>query len=111
MDSLFDSLPDLPQAAANADPDTSHEAAERMTVSGRRQRHAALVLDLVRRFPGSTSVELHQAQSGESRLDRHEVSRRLADLKAMGLVRQGDKRTCRIRGTNMVTWFVVEGKK
>jgi hypothetical protein len=89
--------------AANADPTTSHDAADRHTASGRRGAHCDRVLALVRAHPGSTSVELYEAQEGEG-LDRHEVSRRLSDLMHAGKVRQGHKRPCRVKGVEMVTW-------
>lgn len=106
---LFD---DLPAAAATADPETSHAAADRFTASGARGANCRRVLSLVDARPGATSVELWDAQLGAADpLDRHEVSRRLADLKNAGLVRQGPARQCRVRGRGkeMVTWWPVEG--
>lgn len=100
MRTLFDGLP----LAANADPVTSHEAAERHTASGARGRHCRLVLTLVQENPGATAVELYAVQQ---ELERHEVSRRLADLRNAGLVCQGEPRACTVRGTRMVTWYAV----
>lgn len=88
--------------AANADPATSHESAERATRSGARRRHAEIVLQLVRHWPGLTAVELHARQS---QLERHEVSRRLADLERAGLVHKGPPRKCVIAGTSQSTWI------
>jgi hypothetical protein len=96
-------LPD--PGARHSDPDTSREAARQAKRSGRQHRHAAVVLDLVRRNPGSTSGELWEASNGQ--LERHEVSRRLADVCRAGLVRQGVARVCRVKGTKMVTWEAV----
>ncbi|MDE2100900.1 MAG: winged helix-turn-helix domain-containing protein [Patescibacteria group bacterium] len=98
---LFSFIP----IAANQDPETSHESARRVNASGSRKAHARMVLELVRLHPGSTSCELHAAQYV---LDRHEVSRRLSDLLHAGLVRQETARPCRIKGTRMVTWRIVE---
>lgn len=111
---LWDEIPQaedgarLPPATARTDPATSAEAEARHTASGARQAHCNRVLALVRNRPGSTSVELWQAQAWQPGcLDRHEVSRRLADLRHKGQVRQGDARECRVNGTRMVTWIEV----
>lgn len=109
MASLFDDLPDVtgPYAmAAIADPATSHAAAERHERSGLAETNRKIVLALVRDYPGSTSVELHAAQGDRSHLDRHEVSRRLADLKNAGIVQQGDAKECSIKRTAMVSWWL-----
>jgi len=68
--------------ARRVDPASSHAAAEDLEESGRAARQAALVLDLVRRWPGSTSKEL--AQRGG--VDRYLVARRLPELAAAGEV-------------------------
>lgn len=116
MQSLFDDVPTAtgpyrmaatPLAAA-ADPVTAHEAGERHERSGRLKANLAIVFALVKREPGSTSVELHAAQGDRSDLDRHEVSRRLADLKNAGRVRQGPAKECSIKRTAMVSWWVVD---
>lgn len=103
---LFD-LPAAPLAAA-ADPATSAEAGERHRASGRLRANAGVVLELVRKYPGSTSLELFYADNRNHGLDRHEVSRRAADLKNAGLVRQGESRKCTIKKVKMVTWWPSE---
>lgn len=116
MNTLFDEFPSLegpyrvPSAplASPRDPSTSHDAGEQHERSGKAETNRRFVLMLVRENPGMTSVELHAAQGDRSDLDRHEVSRRLADLKNAGTVRQGPARACSIKGTEMVSWFVVE---
>lgn len=98
-------MPDLfSQNWAIDDPSTSEEAGRRVTASGKRARHAAIVLDLVKAHPGSTYAELAAKQTGPDPLNPHEVMRRLNDLKIAGLVHQAEKRSCRIRGTTMMTW-------
>jgi hypothetical protein len=95
--------------ARETDPASSIAAGERVTRSGQRHKNAAEVLDLVRRLPGSTSVELFASQAhADDRLDRHEVSRRLADLERSGHVRKGPQRRCRVNRTAMVTWYIVQ---
>lgn len=91
--------------ARPSDPKTSHCAAEAVTANGTRQRNLDAVLWLVRRFPEATAVELWSVQRV---LDRHEISRRLADLKNLGLVVQGTARRCEVKHTSMVTWRAVE---
>jgi len=94
---------DLP-LAATADPASSHAAAAEATRSGRAQRHREVVLRLVKAHPDKTAVELFSLQTGPDTLGRHEISRRLADLKNLGLVEQGAPRKCSVNGTAMVTW-------
>lgn len=92
-------------AARSTDPETSHEAARRVTESGVRQGHAERVLAAVRAHPGMTSREL----AGPTGLERHEVARRLADLANAGLVEQQDARPCSVGRGRAVTWRVIEG--
>ena len=54
--------------AANADPDTSHEAAINMEVSGKLNRHCEIVLGIIRRQPG-TYPELWEAATPEEKAD------------------------------------------
>lgn len=63
--------------ARRTDPQSSHDAAKRQDASGLTASHEALVLELVREFPGRTSKQL----SEKTELDRHEVARRLSGLK------------------------------
>ncbi len=90
--------------AHTRDPVTSKRAADEMTKSRRRGKHAEIVLDLVRRHPGSTALEL--AQAGP--LEEYQVRRRLTDLLHAGLIARGPERTCRVRGSQMVTWRTVD---
>jgi hypothetical protein len=93
--------------AARLDPETSREAALAITKSGERDRQAKLVLDAVRRRPGSTSAEL-AAMPGET-LDRFAFARRLPELKELGLIRQEAPRRCQVTGRSSVTWREVQG--
>lgn len=90
------------------DPATSREAAERMVRSGKRARHARLVLELVTRSPGRTAIELWEyvATDDERAVlkEAQEVRRRLVNLEQDGLVRKGDARLCSVRRTKQVTW-------
>ncbi len=103
------------------DPSSSHIAAERVARSGKRARNKELVLRWLKVWmtkqrwdglpPPPTAIELwNLMQSDHKRLlkEPQEVRRRLTDLLADGLVRQGPQRKCRIRGTTQVTWWPVE---
>lgn len=93
--------------AADADPGTSHAAADAHDRSGARLANATLALDLVLGFPGSTGQELWQYATQEQRgqlRDHHELYRRLSDLRHAEHVTQGPKKVCRVKGKPMVTW-------
>jgi hypothetical protein len=96
--------------AHTSDPPTSHLAATAMQSSGKRAAHKNLVLSLCRRFPGSTAIELWKACSAAEKAELkepQEVRRRLTDLLHDVAVRQVGMRSCRVRGTKMVTWEAV----
>ncbi len=66
-----------PPAARNTDPETSHVAAHEHRTSGRKASNQRRILEFVRQVPGCTSIEISIATG----IERHETSRRLADLK------------------------------
>jgi hypothetical protein len=90
--------------ARKTDPVTSHIAAQEITHEGTREKQAAIVLDLVRRYPGNTSMELSQYCN----LDRYQIARRLADLEHAGEVEKGIMRVCSVSGRMAVTWRIVK---
>lgn len=105
---VYGAFESAPIRAHRADPVTSHEAAARVSKSGRRQRSREIALALVTASPGNTGHELFALATDEhQRLlgDYVELYRVLGDLKNRGLVVQGEPRSCRIRGTRMVTWL------
>jgi len=59
-----------------------------------------IVFDAVEEHPACTAAEIQ----GHTELTEYQVRRRLTDLKNQGKVRQGEVRTCRVKGTKMVTW-------
>ena len=94
----------------SGDPPTSAQAAAQHVASGRRDRHKALVLALVKMAPGLTACEVWAGAGVEIQTElreMQEVRRRLTDLLADGAVRQGPIRKCRVRKTRMVTWAAV----
>ena len=92
---------DAPPIARNTDPETSHLAAARITRSGDRAAHMALMLAAVIANPGRTSGEL----AFISGLERHEASRRLSDLHDKAKVYRQGKRKCERMGTMQMCWY------
>ena len=93
---------DLPRSRRN-DPETSHEAAEAIKASGELCRQQAEVLAALRRWPGSTSIEL----AGRMGVGRHLTARRLPELDGVW-ARKGDPGKGEYRvanGRRHVQWF------
>ena len=86
--------------ARQTDPPSSHAAAQEMERTGRRAGQSEAVLEMVKRHPRRTALELSRL----SRLDRYTVSRRLPELERRGLVRRGLIRDCTVNGRPMLTW-------
>ena len=97
---LFDPPPPVDNAR-RSDPSSSHDAARRVNTRGYRARNKAIVLDLVKRYPDRTAVELAELTED---VDRIEISRRLPDLRKEKLITNPYSRKCRIKDTNMQTW-------
>jgi hypothetical protein len=91
-----------PRAAA-ADPTPSHLAAHQATATGLAARQAAAVLELVKRYPNSTSAEL-AARSDLGPTARHIVARRLPELARAGFITRGPARECTTNHTKATTW-------
>lgn len=97
-------------AARKTDPETSHQAAERVKRSGIAQAHAVIALAIAERLPGSTFHELWAEATEAERAalgDTTELMRRLGSLRNAGKVNHGPARACRVKGTQMVTWVLV----
>jgi hypothetical protein len=102
----------LPVAKAHrADPQSSHEAAEKVSKSAKAALHREIALAIVMAHPGHTGMELWELATPEQKQelgDHHELYRKLSDIRHQNLVRQGDARPCRIKASRMVTWFPVD---
>ena len=98
--------PDLFGSRINArhtDPASSAQADAEQKASGRRQRNLDRVLELLAAHPQSTSRELSEV----SGMDRHEVARRTADLKRLGLAMHTSRpREDRAGGRPGVAWML-----
>ncbi len=88
----------------SSDPESSHLAGEEITKSGNRKTQCDAVLDAVAKSPNATAREL----AAYHHLDRHSVSRRLADLCSSNLVRKAKARQCDIGKRLSCTWVVVD---
>jgi hypothetical protein len=90
--------------ARSTDPESSHRAANEITASGRRQQQIAMVINMVRKFPGMTSMEL-AGMTGE---DRYVIARRLPEALTAGAVVKGIQRPCSVTGKLALTWWPVD---
>jgi hypothetical protein len=96
--------PDLfrPVARARAsDPITSYSAAEAVEASGRAGCQRRQCLDEVKLNPGQTAAEIALAIG----LDRYVPSRRLPELRDLGLVQNGLSRPCKVKKSMSLTWW------
>ena len=89
---------------------TSVIARDQHEASGDAATNREKVLQLVRDNPGFTAVELDERQGGLycEQVTRHEISRRLPELRKAGRVRNGEPRKCRVSGSKQLTWYAVE---
>ncbi|MHA2219167.1 MAG: MarR family transcriptional regulator [Candidatus Hodarchaeales archaeon] len=101
-DDVINGQPIYYQVSRRDDPVSSHLAENEINRSGKRKTQLMTVYKCIQLFPGCTSKELTQFCI----YDRYQIARRLADLKNIGVVRQGPIRKCRIGGRPSVTWFL-----
>lgn len=87
-------------ARRNTDPITSHDAALAVTESGLRRTQAETLLEAVKAMPGGTVAEYARITP----LDKHQITRRMADLHNKGEVYPEGER--KIDGYNQRTWWV-----
>lgn len=107
----------LPHSRAS-DPETSRVAERQHRATGKLGRHAEIVMDLLRKRPGSTYAELFAFASADVQKelgDNKEVARRLPDLVRDGLAEtrigpdgREAARTCSIKGSRMRVWYPTE---
>ena len=74
---------------------------EPVQATGGRLKHKQILLLAVYAHPGKTAGELAPI----AKLDRVEVGRRLPDLRADGLVSNGQSRRCKELGSRQQTWY------
>jgi len=88
----------MKQNYRSSDPETSALAGHQMEVSGSARQQRALCLAAVTETPGLTAREI------EARLGI-KAHKRLPELRADGLVANGDTRTCTVSGRQAMTWL------
>lgn len=86
------------------DPETSHEAARKLSQSGRLTGQRRAVLEALRQCNGATHAELGEAMG----VHWLTPARRLPELERIGLVRRGEPRLCRVKGSRCTAWFAEE---
>ena len=99
-------LADTP-IARRTDPSTSKQAAVEVTASGERARQQNLCLGAVKERPGQTSAEVGRYL----KTDRFMPARRLPELRAQGLVENGQERRCSVTGKSSLTWFLARAER
>lgn len=101
-------LADTPRSRAS-DPDTSHEAADKLRRSGELGKRQRLVLEAVKRWPGRTSAELGKLIAEERQEDvvvwRYRAGRRLSEVAIGGHIRRSKPRQCAATGNHAATWY------
>lgn len=91
----------LPPIAKKTDPTTSHKGARSVTRSGRRINQISFCLRLVINNPGSICDELGEI----SGLGYRKVSKRLSDLKNLGLIEQCGERQSLESNHSQLRWW------
>ena len=88
--------------ARKSDPVSSHQAAEKIKKSGKKEANIQRVTDLVYSHPGLTSKQL---ATKTDEMDRHEVARRLSDAEDAGLIHAKGRKE-----PGEITWWPGEKK-
>ena len=90
--------------ARSTDPITSHLAGQEAEQSGRSTTHREICYVSVCIHPGHTAAEIAK----RTRLERHEASRRLPELREKGLIVNGEQRICEVTKHSSMTWMVAD---
>ena len=89
---------------------TSKAAERDITGSGKRQSHAAMILDLISANPDLTGSELATLMHGGRRwpalLTESQVHKRTSDLLNLGKIEKSGIRVCSVNNTLRATWRV-----
>ncbi|QDV84958.1 hypothetical protein [Planctomycetes bacterium TBK1r] len=85
-------------------PATSKLAADTLISAGKFATDEAAAMELVEAYPGRTGYELDKIDGTNDR----RISKRLGGLANKGLLRRGKRRLCGAKGSQCVTWYVVE---
>ena len=99
----------LDMLSRNSDPVTSRLAARELLESGALDTQRSFVYNVLSQNEGLTSRELAALVGGDKHEERARFSRRLPDLKNLGLAKQGESRPCTSCNRTCVTWYLAEG--
>jgi len=91
-------------AARVSDPESSHEAADRMHKSGHAKADHEQILSALRRKDGQTAFEI-AAMLGDG-WDNVRVSRRMKELEDAGKVKRGNLRATGPWRRRMLSWWL-----
>ena len=87
-------------ASRTTDPASSHLAEQEHNASGNRQRQQQIVLELVKRYPNRTTMELAVL----SHRCRYMIGRRVSELESAGLIHRTGSRVCSISNRTATIW-------
>ncbi len=99
--------------ARNTHPETSHQAAEYMNKSGKRQKQIEECVEYVLFWPRCTSRELEYKSTWSMhafklrKLTHEQLHKRLPDAVTAGLIKKGPARKCTITGRMACVWLPV----
>ena len=92
------------ELARSSHPATSRLAAGKLISAGKFATDEAAALELVGAFPGRTGYELDKIDGNAN----ERIRKRLGGLANKGLLRRGKRRMCGAKGSQCVTWYLVE---
>lgn len=97
---------DEPPRARRDGPETSRQAAAHVAESGVASRQCSVCLAAVIRWPGRTTAELaaNIEKVWKENYTPHIVGRRLPELRARDLIRNGPVRRCKATARRAMTW-------
>jgi CRP-like cAMP-binding protein len=84
-----------------SDPISSHEAARKLSKSGKLGTHKRIIFDAIKLWPGETSAFIAEAVD----IEPYTVRKRTADLRKSGMVR--DNRDTLTKGDELRWWPVL----
>lgn|GEM_PF-6251317 len=99
---LFEPRPAANTLAHGDDPASSHDFAGYAARSGKLAMQRRTLLAAITERPGLTSAEY----ADELGMDKHDLRRRLTEMKNLGTVRRGHLRTCSVGPGRAATWWL-----
>lgn len=88
--------------ARNSDPQTSHDAAKRVTRSGNATRHRQMILDALKGGEGLTVEQISQATG----VHKSDLNKRTSELEHAGLIRRSG-----VHHGMLICWITEAGRQ